>query len=167
MAAAAALLLVAATICFVAQGVAPVCEVLLQGRGAPVAQRGQKQAGAAWLGNGHGPHVYTGAQGRRWPATCMCALRPLRACARARSVPGHWRRRGTHTPRRRSSRSCARAADAVCAREADRPSSVLTHTDSIYLGLLAGRHGDHVGSRTAPGGTSARFSQHAARLGRR
>ena len=33
MAAAASLLLVAATICFVAQGVAPVCEVLLQGRG--------------------------------------------------------------------------------------------------------------------------------------
>ena len=62
------------------------------------------------------PRFHTGAQGRRRPATCMCALRPLRACARARSALGHGRRRGTHTPRRRSSRSCPRAADAVCVR---------------------------------------------------
>jgi hypothetical protein len=50
LAAAAALLLVAAAICFVAQGVAPVSgggEVLLQGRGEPAAQRGQKQTALA------------------------------------------------------------------------------------------------------------------------
>ena len=29
------------------------------------------------------PWCHTGAQGRRWPATCMCALRPLSACARS------------------------------------------------------------------------------------
>jgi hypothetical protein len=82
------------------------------------------------------PRFHTGAQGRRRPATCMCALRPLRACARARSAPGHGRRRGTHTPRRRSSRSRPRAADAVCAREAGRPSRVLSlsHTHSLLPG---------------------------------
>jgi hypothetical protein len=81
------------------------------------------------------PH--TGAQGRRRPATCVCAFRPLRARACARSAPGHGRRRDTHTSRRRSSRSCPRAADPVCAPGAGRPSRVLSHTHSLLRVLPA------------------------------
>ena len=77
-----------------------------------------------------------------------CACSGLCARTRTWSAPGHGRRRGTHTTRRRSSRSCPRAADTVlcvshrlssrscpraadtvCAREAGSPSRVLSLSD--------------------------------------